>query len=91
MTLVLYIIWLISKCFEKIYPRKLYDTAGQCLSCGLLRCEETQTKFHDFAKSALMVHKGQLTCSKSGQPLKSQKPGRENTAFSVSGEEESLR
>jgi len=72
------------------FLRKLYDTAGQCLSCGLLRCEETQTKFHDFAKSALMVHKGQLTCSKSGQPLKSQKPGRENTAFSVSGEEESL-
>lgn len=72
------------------FLRKLYDTAGKCLSCGLLRCEETQTKFHDFAKSALMVHKGQLTCSKSGQPLKSQKPGRENTAFSVSGEEESL-
>lgn len=72
------------------FLRKLYDTAGQCLSCGLLKCEETETRFHDFANSALIVHKGQLKCSKSGQPLKSQKPGRENTAFSISGEEESL-
>jgi len=72
------------------FLRKLYDTAGQCLSCGLLKCQETETKFHDFAKSALIVHKGQLKCSKSGQPLKSQKPGREFTAFSISGEEESL-
>jgi len=72
------------------FLRKLYDTAGQCLSCGLLKCTETETRFHDFANSALMVHKGQLKCSKSGQPLKSQKPGREFTAFSISGEEESL-
>ena len=72
------------------FLRKLYDTAGNCLSCGLLKCTETETRFHDFAKNALMVHKGQLKCSKSGQPLKSQKPGRENIAFSVSGEEESL-
>ena len=81
----------VEKCVEKPPLRKLYDTAGQCLSCGLLKCQETETRFHDFAKSALIVHKGQLKCSKSGQPLKSQQPGREFTAFSISGEEESLR
>ena len=37
-----------------------------------------------------MVHKGQLKCSSSGQPLKSQKPGRENKIILSGGEEEGL-
>ena len=42
--------WIVNLQFDSLenalknLPRKLYDTAGQCLSCGLLRCEETQTK-----------------------------------------------
>ena len=74
------------------FLQKLYDTAGNCLSCGLRRCDETETPFHEFSQSALMVHKGQLKCSSSGQPLKSQKPGRENNFanFAKTGEEEGL-
>ena len=68
------------------FLQKLYDTAGKCLSCGLRKCDVTDTSFHDFAKNALIVHKGQLKCSSSGQPLKSQKSGN----FSYVGEEEGL-
>ena len=34
--------------------------------------------FRNFARTALIKHKGKLKCSESGQPLKSQKPGRSN-------------
>ena len=34
--------------------------------------------FRNFAQQALIKHKGQLKCSESGQPLKSQKPGAHN-------------
>ena len=66
------------------FLQKLYDSAGQCLNCGLRKCETTDQAFHNFAKTALIVHKGQLKCSSSGQALKSQKPGRESGDFSAS-------
>jgi len=73
------------------FLQKFYDTAGQCLSCGLRKCEVTTDQFgsfHQFAQNALMIHKGELKCSSSGRPLKSQKPGRQlNYTFSL-GEEE---
>ena len=73
------------------FLQKLYDTGGQCLACGLRKCEVTTDQFesfHQFAQNALMIHKGELKCSSSGRPLKSQKPGRQlNYTFSL-GEEE---
>ena len=72
------------------FLQKLYDTAGQCLACGLRKCEVSTDQFgsfHEFANSALMVHKGELKCSSSGRPLKSQKPGRQLN-YTFVGEEE---
>jgi hypothetical protein len=40
------------------FLQKLYETAGQCLQCGLRRCDPTGEDFKEFAKTALMVHKG---------------------------------
>ena len=34
--------------------------------------------FRNFAQAALIKHKGELKCSESGQPLKSQSPGGNN-------------
>lgn len=73
------------------FLQMLYDSAGQCLQCGLRKCEPTGTMFSDYAKDALMVHKGQLKCSATGQPLKSQKPGRDGGEFTTKiGDEEGL-
>ena len=56
------------------FLQKLYDTAGKCLQCSIRSCQVTETDFHQFAQAALIVHKNQLKCSSSGQPLKSQNP-----------------
>ena len=71
------------------FLQKLYDSAGQCLTCGLRRCDVIEEEsFHDFARNALIVHKNELKCSASGQALKSQNPDRQLNMFK--GEEESL-
>lgn len=56
------------------FLQKLYDTSGKCLECTLRRCDPVEGKsFKNFARSALIKHGEKLTCSVSGQPLKSQK------------------
>lgn len=61
------------------FLQKLYDTSGQCLECDLRTCTPIEGRaFRNFAQEALIKHKGQLKCSESGQPLKSQRPGAHN-------------
>ena len=54
----------------------VYDTSGSCLDCRLLSCTPGSTTFKEFARNTLVVQKDELKCSSSGQPLKSQIPGR---------------
>jgi len=73
------------------FLQKLYDTSGQCLECDLRTCNPIEGRaFRNFARAALVKHKGKLKCSDSAQYLKSQSPGGNNELDGEYSEEEDL-
>lgn len=56
------------------FLQQVYETSGNCLSCGVTSCQETDKAFKDWASQAVVLQNGALKCTQSGRELQGQRP-----------------